>query len=443
MAHDTSTLSFINRPIKTPFFYGWLILAVVATGAFVATSIAGVVLGGIQYFIFEDTGWNRSSIGVAAAAGVWCSGVVAPFAGRLTDKYGPRTLMPLGAIYLGLTLFGLGWFHSLKYFYFATITARAISQPILIGVVPRTIAVNFFLKRRNTALALTGMFRPISGAIIVQIVSLFASTYGWRSAFSFLGIFSLVLSLPMILIIRRRPEDLGLLPDGIRHEISDSNETVLPKSADLEPEKSRVTNYEQSSWTGREVLRTPAFWLVALTVMCSITGSSAIGFSMVPYLAEEANLPASAAVGVLSLSTFLSLSNLGWGYVADKISPRWAMMIALTGSGGVILYLFLVNSIVSGYVFGFCWGIIHSSLEVIVYMILAQYFGRVSYGVIAGSLRPFEAAGLGLGQILGPLMYDLLGNYSSMIIMSGGLQLVAACFIFLARPPRRNLSITN
>ena len=436
-------MSFINRPIKTPFFYGWLILAVVATGAFVATSIAGIVLGGIQYFIFEDTGWNRSNIGVAAAAGVWCSGVVAPFAGRLTDKHGPRTLMPLGAIYLGLTLFGLGWFHSLKYFYFATISARAISQPILIGVVPRTIAVNFFLKRRNTALALTGMFRPISGAIIVQIVSLFASTYGWRSAFSFLGIFSLVLSLPMILIIRRRPEDLGLLPDGIRHEISDSNETVLPKSADLEPEKSRVTNYEQSSWTGREVLRTPAFWLVALTVMCSITGSSAIGFSMVPYLAEEANLPASAAVGVLSLSTFLSLSNLGWGYVADKISPRWAMMIALTGSGGVILYLFLVNSIVSGYVFGFCWGIIHSSLEVIVYMILAQYFGRVSYGVIAGSLRPFEAAGLGLGQILGPLMYDLLGNYSSMIIMSGGLQLVAACFIFLARPPRRNLSITN
>jgi len=415
----------------------------VATGAFVATSIAGIVLGGIQYFIFEDTGWNRSNIGVAAAAGVWCSGVVAPFAGRLTDKHGPRTLMPLGAIYLGLTLFGLGWFHSLKYFYFATITARAVSQPILIGVVPRTLAVNFFLKRRNTALALTGMFRPISGAIIVQIVSLFASTYGWRSAFSFLGLLSVALSLPMLLIIRRRPEDLGLLPDGVRYEVSNSTETVLPESADLEQEKSSVTNYEQSSWTGREVLRTPAFWLVALTVMCSITGSSAIGFSLVPYLAEEANLPASVAVGVLSLSTFLSLSNLAWGYVADKISPRWSMIIALTGSGGVILYLFLVNSIISAYVFGLCWGIIHSSLEVIVYMILAQYFGRVSYGVIAGSLRPFEAAGLGLGQILGPLMYDLLGNYSSMIIMSGGLQLVAAFFIFLARPPRKTLNLTN
>ena len=177
--------------------------------------------------------------------------------------------------------------------------------------------------------------------------------------------------------------------------------------------------------------------------MFSITGSSAIGFSLVPYLAEHSNLPAAAAVGVLSLSTFLSLSNLGWGYVADRISPRWAMIVALTGSGGVILYLFFVNSIVSAYAFGLFWGLIHSSLEVIVYMILAQYFGRASYGVIAGSLRPFEAIGLGLGQMLGPLMYDLLGSYSSMITMACTLQLIAALFMFLARPPRRQLISTN
>lgn len=436
-------MSFINHPIKTPFFYGWLILGVVATGAFVATSIAGVVLGGIQYFIFEDTGWNRSSIGVAAAAGVWCSGVVAPFAGRLADKYGPRTLMPLGAIFLGLALFGLGWFHSLKYFYFATITARAISQPLLIGVVPRTIAVNFFYRKRNTALALTGMFRPVSGAIIVQIVSLFSATHGWRTAFSFLGIFSLILSLPMILIIRRRPEDIGLLPDGASREVTRSNEGLLPKSVHNDPDKSEITIYQQDGWTAREVLSTTTFWLVALTTMFSITGSSAIGFSLVPYLAEHSNLPAAAAVGVLSLSTFLSLSNLGWGYVADRISPRWAMIVALTGSGGVMLYLFFVNSIVSAYAFGLFWGLIHSSLEVIVYMILAQYFGRASYGVIAGSLRPFEAIGLGLGQMLGPLMYDLLGSYSSMITMACTLQLIAALFMFLARPPRRQLISTN
>ncbi len=156
---------------------------------------------------------------------------------------------------------------------------------------------------------------------------------------------------------------------------------------------------------------------------------------MVPYLHEEANIPAAAAVGVLSLSTFLSLANLGWAYLADKISPRWSMVIALTAAGGVVLYLSLVGSIASAYAFGLAWGLVHSSLEVIVYMVLAQYFGRESYGAIPGALRPFEAGGLGLGQVLGPVIYDLFGSYSSMIVIAAALHFAAALLIFLARPP--------
>ncbi len=68
-------------------------------------------------------------------------------------------------------------------------------------------------------------------------------------------------------------------------------------------------------------------------------------------------------------------------------------------------------------------------------MVLAQYFGRESYGAIAGALRPFEAGGLGLGQVLGPGIYDLLGSYSSMIVIAAALHFAAALLIFLARPP--------
>ena len=446
-----STLSAVlNWRVKTPFYYGWLVLGVVASGSFVATSIAGVVLGGIQFFIFEDTGWSRSSIGLAAAAGVWCSGVVAPFAGRLTDRYGPRGLMPFGTIFLGLALLGLGWFHSLWYFYLATISARAISQPLLIGVVPRTVAVNFFQRRRNTALALTGMFRPISGAIIIQIISVFALTFGWRSAFSYLGFLSLALTIPMLLVIRRRPEDIGLMPDGLLPNettapprFSSPSGTIQPSGnppgnpTDLRPIASSGPGEvnKEVGWTARAALRTRPFWLVALTAMLSVTGSSTIGFSMVPYLHEEAKIPAAAAVGVLSLSTVLSPGNLGWAYLADKITPRWSMVIALAGAGGVVLYLFLVGSIVSAYAFGLLWGLVHSSLEVIIYMVLAQYFGRESYGAIAGALRPFEAGGLGLGQVLGPVIYDVFGSYRGMIVIGAALQFAAALLIFMTRPP--------
>jgi sugar phosphate permease len=116
--------------------------------------------------------------------------LLAPFIGRLADRYSPRWLMPLGVFILG----------------------RAISQPLLIGVVPRTPAVNFFQRQRSTALALTGMFRPISSAIIIQFVAVIAVAYGWRTSFLYLGVLSILIALPMILIIRRRPEDIGLLP---------------------------------------------------------------------------------------------------------------------------------------------------------------------------------------------------------------------------------------
>jgi MFS family permease len=85
------------RP-RPPFFYGWLVLGVEAMGAFVATSIAGAVLGGIQGFIIDDTDWSRSAIGLAAALGVWGSGLVAPVIGSWADRYGPRWLMSLSTL---------------------------------------------------------------------------------------------------------------------------------------------------------------------------------------------------------------------------------------------------------------------------------------------------------------------------------------------------------
>ncbi len=170
--------------------------------------------GGIQNFIVEETGWKRSTIGLAAAYGVWGSGLSAPVLGRLADRYGPRLLMPLGTLLLGVGLVVVGGAQSVWLFFMIAVLARAISQPLLIGVVPRTVAVNFFRRQRNTALACIGMFRPLSSAILIQLIALIAVAYNWRVAFQCIGMLSLVVTLPMLLIIRQRPEDIGVQPDG-------------------------------------------------------------------------------------------------------------------------------------------------------------------------------------------------------------------------------------
>ena len=113
-------------------------------------------------------------------------------------------------------------------------------------------------------------------------------------------------------------------------------------------------------------------------------------------------------------------------------------MAALTLSAAAALALLWVNSLLGAYIFGVLWGLFHSALEVLMYILLADYFGRNSYGAIAGTMRPFEAGGLGLGQIVGPIIYDLTGSYTLLILSSSALLISSAALMLLIRRPVRS-----
>ena len=433
MASSSSAL--LNWRPNTPFYYGWLVLGLSGSGAFAATVVAGVVLGGIQILVSEDTGWPRGWIGYSASCGVLMSGVFAPFAGRLADRYGPRWLMPVGLIVAGLCMLALSAVSAVWQFFVVAVIARAISQPFLIGVVPRTMAVNFFNRRRNIALAFTGIFRPISGALIVPLFAVITLMADWRMAFLIFGLFSLVLVIPMAVIMRRRPEDIGLLPDGARATLATAQGSQGAAGRSRPPESQGVP--AEASWTSKEAMRSRAFWMVSIVAFLNVSGSSGLGFSLVPYLHEFAGLTTIQATGVLSISTFLALSSLVWGQIAGRLTPRWCIVGAMGVSALATLGLLQVNSLLVAYAFGIFWGLFHSALEVLLYMVLADYFGRNSYGAIAGAMRPFEASGLALGQIVGPVVYDLTGSYTILILFSATVQGMAMVLMLLARRPER------
>ena len=448
-----------------------MVLGLVALGAFVATSIAGVVLGGIQGSIIDDTQWNRASIGLAAGLGVWGTGISGPMIGRLVDRYGARKLMVAGTLILGVCLFSMIWVHSLWQFFLIAIVARIVSQPILIGVVPRTIAVNFFRRRRNVALAVISVFRPFSGAVNIQLFAVLATAYGWRATFGFLGVFSLALTVPMALLIRRRPEDIGLLPDGATSYEDGSDRAAETGPAETvstgtgptgtgptgtgrggpgqspggsNPGRTQTTLVAQPevSWTAREAFRTRAYWLVAFSAFLGTTAHTSIGFSLVPYLSQAASISNTQAAGVLSISTALVLSNLGWGWVAGKVGPRVCIFASTILAIVLIIYLFTVQSIFGAYLFGVLWGLGTSATEVLISILLARYYGRNSYGSIAGAMRPFEAAGLGIGSILGGLIYDLTGSYDGLFFESVVASVLALGLITLAKAPVRPVAAT-
>ena len=380
--------------------------------------------------ISEEMDWSRSAIGITAAAGVWGSGLIAPFIGRLADRHGPRWLMPIGTVILGVCLYVLGGVTTIWQFFLFAVIGRAISQPLLIGLVPRTVAVNFFDRRRNLALAFSGLFRPFTSAINIQIISNVAVARGWRTSFRYLGIVSLILTIPLIIVVRRRPEDIGLLPDGAAPMDSSTLENRAGSSRTPPGPYSA-----QVDWSAKEVMKTRTFWLIALTSLVSVTAGSGIGFNMVPYFHESASLSTPQAAGVLSVSTSLSLASLGWGALADRFTPRICIIVAMTGATMATLYLLTVSNLATAYLFGVGWGFVSAGSDILIYMVLAQYFGRGAYGTISGMLRPFEAGGLGLGMTLGPISYDLTRSYKWLILGSVAAHAVAAVLVFLAKQP--------
>ena len=414
------------RP-NTPFYYGWLILGVAALGAFAATGVAQVVLGGVQNLIFEDMGWDRSTIAFAVTAGTWTSGLLTPLVGRLVDRHGPRGLMPVAALVLGVCLFGIAGVNSVWQFYLAYIIARTIANPNLVGVVPRTVAVNFFQRKRNLALGLTSMARPIGGAINIQIISVVAQAFSWRVAYRFLGVFALVLVVPLFLLMRRRPEDIGLLPDG------DTRPLRAAGQVETAGDTQRQVEFD---WRASEAARTSTFWFIAAAEALSIMTAGAIGFQIVPFL-KESNTSQVVAAGALSLSSlFGALVAPGWGFLADRFQARKLALLAI-GTTTAVTALFLVTGGGSpGFTVVVVWGTASGGLNVLSGMMLAQYFGRRSFGSIVGLMGPIQLGALGLGPTLGAVVYGVTGGYTVLFLYGIAAYLGSAVFIYGARPPR-------
>ncbi len=401
-----------------------------ALGAYAATGVAQVVIGGIQSLIFEEMGWDRSTIAFAVTAGTWMSGLLSPLFGRLADRHGPRRLMPPAALIAGVCFFALAGMREVWHFWAAYIVARAVANPTLVGVVPRTVAVNFFRRKRNLAIGLVSTFRPVSGSINIQLITVIAAASSWRVAYRMLGAFALILALPLFLIMRRRPEDIGLLPDGDRPRatLGAAGEDGAATAAQPDAE---------DSWSDGEALATAAFWLIAVAEMLTILTSGTIGYQLVPFLADSGlSLPVAAAA--LSLSSLLgALANPGWGLLADRFQPRLLATLATVAALVGAAFFLAAGGGAGGFVVAIAWGTASGGLQSLGSMMLAGYYGRGSFGTIIGILGPFQMAFLGLGPTFGALLHQYIGYDAIWLYAIAAYALAAALFFAARRPVRR------
>ena len=406
------------------FYYGWLVLGTASLGAFIATGVAQTVLGAVQDLIAQDMGWQRATLAFAATAATWISGLTMPFVGKLVDRFGPRYIMFAAALVVASAFFALSGVQSVWQFYLAYIIARSFAGPNLQNVVPRTVAVNFFRRKRNLALGITALNRIGGEALNIQLITLIAGVAGWRAAYRTLGLVALPLAIPLALIMRKRPEDIGLLPDGDKAE-------RMP-GAGAAGGASRPAEFD---WRAGEVVFTAAFWCIVWAEFLAVSTTAAVGFQLAPFL-SDAGLSQTAAAAAITAGVLLGgLSVPLWGHLSDKSGIKRLTLIALGATAAATLAFTLLDARQFGFYITIAWGIASGAIPVIGSMMVGNYFGRASFGALTGLTGPFRTAAMGLGPAMGALLFSATGGYGAMFGAALASYAAAALLNAAARPP--------
>ena len=291
----------------------------------------------------------------------------------------------------------------------------------------------WFVRMRGRALALAGMGHGLAKVCMPLLAASLILYVGWRGAWVVFGVLTLALVVgPSLLLMRRRPEDMGLLPDG--RSTGESESVAAEQSNKL---KSRRRPAEEVTWSRSEALRTRAFWLIVTTFGVAHVGVTGLNLHVFSYVSDQGH-PAMVAALVMSIIAVMQFSTpMVWGVLAERANvARLIMAKFLIQAFGILLAL-SDPGVVSLYAGFFLYGIGMGGTSILAEMIWANYFGRISLGRIRGMGSLITSAFSAGGPPFFGLLFDATQSYSlSFSIFIAMLFASAFLSLFLRAPAK-------
>ena len=363
-----------------------------------------------------EFGWSRATVAGSIAFGSLCGGVVSPFVGPILDRHGPRMVSFLGILVLSAGLVGMSFVQQAWQIYVLFGVGRMIAVGVLTMVVSVTVS-NWFIRQRGRAMGITWLGPRIGSTLLPLFVQHVIKTHGWRTSWSALGLLLfLVSAIPALVFLRRRPEDIGLWPDGKPltpggdpEKIWDHGATNTLSQTTLEP-----------AWTRTEAVRTRSFWVLVLLNSILLFIGGGINFHVYPFLTDMGVTDETAVLAVSIMAICGALGGLVWGFLTEKSSTKILLSIEV-GLGGLIFLAFFwfikvgtIWNIGIGFIFIFVgiYGFLFGGIFPLLSILWAEFFGRASLGSIQGVVNPFRLTANAAGPFFGAVCFDLFGSYT-------------------------------
>jgi sugar phosphate permease len=422
-----------SRPLiaRLPFFYGWVVLACACCAGLARQGPAVATLSMFVEPMTSHFGWSRTALSGAVSGGGVLAALLSPLIGPLLDRRGARALLCAAVLVTGACALALSLTQSLAMFYlFYSIARMNFAGTFDIGIYG---AINtWFVARRPLANAIVNVAQMVGLAAMPLIAYAAMAQYGWRAGWVAVGVTVLVVGfIPVWLFLVRRPEDLGLLPDGLPPAAPASAAKGAAEAA------SGAEAAPEPAFSRAQALRTPAFWLLALYTIAVFPGQAGVSLHQAPHLIERGLSPAMAAGIVSVFSLAGGLGSLGLGLACRRLGVRSSLALAAALSAAGTLMMLAVASPLAGYAAAVSFGAGIGGVLTIVPLAWADYFGRNSYGAIRGTALTMQVLAQASGPLLSGLLRDLTGDYAFSLATFAALSGLGVVLALLARAPRQ------
>ena len=419
---------------KPRYFYGWNIVGASFLAHLSYAEHHSSVLGFFMRPLNQEFGWSRTQVALVQTIARFVEAGVTFFIGPLIDKYGPRALMPIGAVIVGLAMMATTQIETIWQFWLLRGVVVAVGFTFM-GHMVTNVAVNkWFVRKRGRAIAFAGMGSNIGNVIMTPATVWILAVYDWRTSFVVFAVVTwLVVLIPSAILMRRQPEDLGLYPDGI----DPAEEASETKPGDgQKPATSDASSSLEPVWTRRWVMATAPFWLLIASISVANLAFQGINISLAPFMQDLNYGDALIATVVTFRAVVMAAALPVWGFVGERAHLPWVRVAPFMFQGlGSFLFL-LADNLVFLWLAVIVYGGGFGGIMVVQEVLWANHFGRFSLGLVRSTGFPIVFAFSAAGPIFMNGIFDVVGSYKPAYLMFIGFYAVAAFLLWIVRPPK-------
>ena len=344
-----------------------------------------------------------------------------PIVGRFVDKFGARPMIIFGGLLASAGFMALSWVHSYVLFVVIFVGMVGVGKSSGLGQVLISAVNRWFIRRRSLAMSICITGFASGGAVLLPLISIGVSTIGWRDVMLYSGIFMAVIVVPLALLVRHSPEQMGIEPD-------------LPR-----PEDDTATQTSLVDFTVRQALRTRSYWILFTGSVLRITMWGAISVHAVEMFVWKGMSQGEAGL-MFSLMFFLSIPmRLAAGYLGDHIPLQPMMGGGMVAAGLAVVAMLVMDGNTAVYLFVVLMAVEQGG-STLNWVALGNFFGRTSFATLMGIISTAFNLGMLVSPIYAGYMFDRTGSYTVVLISFLPIYLASGVFFLMTRKPEAPVS---